>query len=153
MNTNRKRRMLLMGSLGALASTGFLTPQLALAVWPKEAFSAETVDAAIKALLGGNGVTESSAIKIKAPEIAEDGAVVQVEVSTTLKNVESISIIAEKNALPLVASFELAASAEPFVSTRIKMNKTSDVVVLVKAGGKLYSAKREVIVTIGGCGG
>ncbi len=153
MNTSRKRRMLLMGSLGALASIGFLTPQPALAVWPKEAFSAETVDAAIKALLGGNGVTESSAIKIKAPEIAEDGAVVQVEVSTTLKNVESISIIVEKNALPLVASFELAASAEPFVSTRIKMNKTSDVVVLVKAGGKLYSAKREVIVTIGGCGG
>ncbi len=145
--------MLLKGSLGALASTGFLTPQLARAVWPKEAFSAKTVDAAIKALVGGNGVTQSSAIKIKAPEIAEDGAVVPVEVATTLKNVESISIIAEKNALPLVASFELAASAEAFISTRIKMSKTSNVVALIKADGKLYSAKREVKVTIGGCGG
>lgn len=159
MNTNLKRRTLLKGSLGtgvfgALVGAGLLTPQALLAAWPEKAFKATTVDDAITALAGSSGgITPSEEITIKAPEIAENGAVVPVTVSTTLKDVESITIIAEKNKQPLIATFELAAGAVPFASTRIKMGKTSNVLALVKAGGKLYSARQEVKVTIGGCGG
>jgi sulfur-oxidizing protein SoxY len=74
-------------------------------------------------------------------------------VETGIANAESISIIAEKNASPLTASFLLGAGAEGFVSTRIKMGKTSNVVAVVKADGKMYSTSKEVKVTIGGCGG
>jgi len=101
----------------------------------------------------GGDSPEAGDIKIKAPDIAENGAVVPVTVSTGLENVESISILAAKNGNPLIASFNLGEGAEPFVSTRIKMGATADVIALVKAGGKLYSAKKEVKVTIGGCGG
>jgi len=148
-----KRRILLKVSLAALAGVSLLIPKFIFAAWPKEAFRAKTVDEAIKALVGDTEVIESKEIKIKAPELAQDGAVVQVEVRTTLNNTQSISIIAEKNALPLVASFVLTSRSEPFVSTRIKMNQTANVIVLVKADNKLYSAKKEVKVTVGGCGG
>ena len=90
---------------------------------------------------------------MKAPDIAENGAVVPVTVESTMKDVQSISIVAEKNALPLIASFDLGAGALPYVSTRIKMGSTMNVQALVKAGGKVYEAKKEVKVTIGGCGG
>jgi sulfur-oxidizing protein SoxY len=79
--------------------------------------------------------------------------VVPVSVTADMGTVESISILAEKNASPLTASFKLASNAEPFVSTRIKMGKTSNVIAVVKADGKLYSTQKEVKVTIGGCGG
>jgi sulfur-oxidizing protein SoxY len=102
----------------------------------------------------GSGTTEpSEAIKIKAPDIAENGAVVPITVETTLEGVESIAIIASENPSPLVANFNLGKGALGFVSTRIKMGKTGDVIGVVKAGDKLYSAKKGVKVTIGGCGG
>ena len=41
----------------------------------------------------------------------------------------------------------------PYVSTRVKMLKTSNVIALVDAGGKTYTESREIKVTIGGCGG
>ncbi|NIA01263.1 MAG: thiosulfate oxidation carrier protein SoxY, partial [Planctomycetia bacterium] len=84
---------------------------------------------------------------------AENGAVVPVSVTTSIDGVESISILAEKNAAPMTASFVLGAGTEGFVSTRIKMGKTSSIIAVVKAGGKLYSTGKEVKVTIGGCGG
>jgi len=92
-------------------------------------------------------------VKIKAPDIAENGAVVPITVSSTLPDIESISIIAAKNPSPLAASFQLSSMSEGYVSTRIKMGKTSNVIAVVKSGGKLYSATQEVKVTIGGCGG
>lgn len=152
-----QRRMFLRGSLaagaaGVAASAGLLAPQAVLATWPKNAFSATDVKSAISAIAGGDS-PEAGDIKIKAPDIAENGAVVPITVSTGLENVESISILAAKNGTPLIASFNLGEGAEPFVSTRIKMGTTADVIALVKAGGKLYSAKKEVKVTIGGCGG
>ena len=104
---------------------------------------------------GSMGGTDTTAgdIAIKAPDIAENGAVVPVTVSTGISGVESISIFAEKNANPLTSSYILGSSTEAFVSTRVKMGKTSNVIAVVKAGGKLYSAEKEVKVTIGGCGG
>lgn len=153
-----KRRTLLKGSLsagiaGVAAAAGLLTPQLVMAAWPKAAFEAKGVDNAVTSLLGSNSLTASGDISIKAPPIAENGAVVNIAVSTKLKNVSSISILVEKNAQPLTSSFNLASVTEPFIKTRVKVAKTSSVIAVVKSDGKLYSAGREVKVTIGGCGG
>ena len=107
----------------------------------------------MSSLLGSADSTPSADIKIKAPDIAENGAVVPVTVSTTLAGVTGITVMAAKNDQPLAANFELSGGAQGNVSTRIKMRKTSDVVAIVKANGKMYSANKNVKVTIGGCGG
>jgi len=106
----------------------------------------------MSAIAGGDSPAAGD-IKIKAPDIAENGAVVPITVSTGMAGVESISVLASGNGTPLVASFTLGSGAEAYASTRIKMAKTSDVVALVKANGKLFSNKKQVKVTIGGCGG
>jgi len=156
--TNMKRRTLLKGTLAASAvgmaiGTGLLTPRAVLAAWPKDAFEAKSVDAAVTDLFGSSQLTGSDKIKIKVPDIAENGSVVPVSVETDMDGVESISILAEKNASPLTSSYTLGAGTEPFIATRIKLGATSSVIAVVKAGGKLYSTGKEVKVTIGGCGG
>jgi sulfur-oxidizing protein SoxY len=103
--------------------------------------------------MGTDQHTASDAIKLKAPDIAENGAVVPVTVSSTMGNIDAISIIASANDSPMTSTYMLTSACEPFVSTRIKMAKTSDVLAVVKADGKLYSTAKEVKVTIGGCGG
>ena len=158
MNTSMKRRVFLKGSLaasamGAAVGAGLLTPQAVLAAWPKAAFEAKKVEDAMTSLMGSAMSEATGDISIKAPDIAENGAVVPVTVSTTIGGVESIAIFAEKNPSPLAASFDLGKGAQGFVSTRIKMGKTGDVIGVVKAGGKLYAARKGVKVTIGGCGG
>ncbi len=155
--TDPKRRILLQGSLaagavGVAVGTGLLTPRTLLAARPKSAFTSEQMDDALKELLGTN--TEASdRVKLKAPDIAENGAVVPVTVEADVEGIDSISIIATGNQTPLIASFNLGAGALGFVSTRIKMAKTATVIALVKAGDKVMSASKEVKVTIGGCGG
>jgi len=104
-------------------------------------------------LFGSDAAEASDAIKIKAPDIAENGAVVPITIETGMADVKNIALIAAENSTPLVADFQLSADSVPFVSTRIKMGKTGDVVAVVKAGGKLHSARKSVKVTIGGCGG
>ena len=156
--TSMKRRTFLKGSLatgaaGMAISAGLLTPRMVLAAWPKSAFEAKTVDDAVKGLFGSSTLSGSDQIKIKAPDIAENGAVVPISVTTDIAGAESISVIVEKNASPLAASFVLGTGTEGYVSTRIKMGKTSSVIAVVKAGDKLHSAGKEVKVTIGGCGG
>ena len=159
MTMNTKRRVFLKGSLaagtvGVAVGAGLLTPQAVLAAWPKAAFEAKSIDDALKAGMGDASNTPSDAIKIKAPDIAENGAVVPVSIDAAgIENAESIALLAEGNASPLVATFNLGAGALPDVSTRIKMGKTSDVIAIVKADGKLHSARKSVKVTIGGCGG
>lgn len=156
--TSMKRRIFLKGSLatgaaGMAISAGLLTPRMVLAAWPKSAFEAKTVDDAVNGLYGSSTLSGSDKIKIKAPDIAENGAVVPISITTDIAGAESISMIVEKNATPLAASFVLGTGAEGYVSTRIKMGKTSSVIAVVKAGDKLYSTGKEVKVTIGGCGG
>jgi len=156
--TNMKRRTFLKGSVAvgavsAAVGAGLLTPRMVLAAWPSAAFEAKSVDAALDALMGSHQSEGSDKISIRAPDIAENGAVVPVSVTADMAKVESMSIIAEKNASPLTASFVLGAGTEPYVSTRIKMGKTSNVIAVVKADGKLYSTAKEAKVTIGGCGG
>jgi len=142
-----------LGGIAAAIGTGLLMPQRAIAAYLEDAFAATEVSAALIGAEGSDQHTPSDQIKLKAPDIAENGAVVPVTVSSTLPNVESISIIATKNPSPLAATFQLSSLSVPYVSTRIKMGKTSDVIAVVKSGGKLYSATKEVKVTIGGCGG
>ncbi len=155
---NHNRRVLLKGTLAAGAtgiaiSAGLLTPKAVLAAWPKAAFEAKDTNTALQASFGSSSTTKSSDIKLKAPDIAENGAVVPITVTSNISNTESISIVVKENGTPLAATFNLGANAKGFVSTRIKMGKTSDVIAVVKAGGKLYSTSKNVKVTIGGCGG
>jgi sulfur-oxidizing protein SoxY len=156
--TSMKRRIFLKGSLatgaiGMAVTAGLITPRIALAAWPKAAFDATSVDSAINDLFGSSTLVGSDKIKIKAPDIAENGAVVPISIETDIKDVESISIIAEKNATPLTSSFVLGKGTEAYIATRVKLGKTGNVIAVVKAGGKLYSTGKEVKVTIGGCGG
>lgn len=158
MNANLKRRVFLKGSvaagtLGVAVGAGLLTPGAVMAAWPKDAFGARKVDEALTKLMGSSETSPSDAIKIKAPDIAENGAVVPITVDSSLNGIESIAIIASANGTPLVASFNLGEGAQGFVSTRIKMGKTGDVIAVCKAGGKMFSARKGVKVTIGGCGG
>jgi len=147
---NLTRRLFIRGAAAAAALMAL--PRVLLA-WPAKAFEAKSTSDAMNALFGGSESTESSAVVLGAPDIAENGAVVPISVSSTLDKVESISIIVEKNPSPLAASFDLGPGAVADISTRLKMGKTSNVIAVVKADGKLYTAQKEVKVTIGGCGG
>ena len=158
MTMNTKRRVFLKGSMavgtvGVAVGAGLLTPQAVVAAWNEKAFQAKSVDDALNAVMGTASNSASASIKIKAPDIAENGAVVPVSISTDMAGVESIALLAEGNNTPLVATFMLGEGALPEVSTRIKMGKTSDVIAVVKSGGQLHSARKSVKVTIGGCGG
>ncbi len=144
-----KTLVLLTGmSAGATLSA---IPLKALAAWPKDAFGADSVEGAVTALFGSADAEVSDAIVIEGPDIAENGAVVPVSISTTIEGVDSIALLAANNPSPLVATFDGGATA---ASTRIKMGKSSPLVGYVRAGGKLYTAtSKEIKVTIGGCGG
>jgi len=103
--------------------------------------------------LGGSSADKSSAITINAPDIAENGAVVPVGISSTLPKTQQMAILVEKNPSALAAQFILTADSEAFVASRVKMGQTSNVHALVKADGKWYVTTKEVKVTLGGCGG
>lgn len=151
----RRNFLKLAGGAGAVAVTaaaGLLKPGSAWAApWNKTAFESKAAADAIKNL-GVTELAESKDITITAPDIAENGAIVPVAVTSKIPNTQSISIIAEKNPFPLAASFDISAGGEAYVSTRVKMGQTSDVRAIVKAGGKFYTAVKEVKVTVGGCG-
>ena len=141
------------GVLAVAASAGLLTPTRVLAAgWPQAAFEAKGLDDALKALYGSTAAAESKAITIRAPLQAENGAVVPIAVLTSLPGVESIALLVKENATPLVAAATLNG-AEGYFSARMKMGKTSDVQVVVKAQGKLHIATQQIKVTVGGCGG
>jgi len=146
------KRGLAASAVGVAAGAGLLTPGAVMATYPKAAFEAKDVGSALSGAMGSSSFAHSDDIKIKAPDIAENGSVVPVTISSSISGVESISILAEGNNSPLVATFNLNGS-EAFVSTRIKMGKTGNVLAVVKAGGALHANKKEVKVTIGGCGG
>src|ERR1700752_3729484 len=153
------RRLILQGA-GAVALVGLgnlpfgLTPALAAAndKYPEDAFKAKNEADAIKALYG-KSPEPSDKVKMDAPEIAENGAVVPISVSTTIADVTSIAFLVSENPNALIAQYRIPAGTVPAVANRIKMAKTSNVIVIVEAGGKLYSATKEVKVTVGGCGG
>mgnify|MGYP006210167543 CR=1 FL=1 len=135
---------------GLMASAGLITPAQAQE-WNKAAFEAKSVDDVAK-ILGGATPTKSDAITLRAPDIAENGAVVPVGVETNLKATE-LAILVEKNPSALAAMFIIPAGAEAFASTRVKMGQTSNVFALAKVDGKWFMTSKEVKVTLGGCGG
>jgi len=138
----------------SLASTlGWLTPLKAMAQWRAENFTPGKLDDSITRLYKRQKIADSKDIEFKIPTIAENGAVVPLTVSSRLGDVRAISIFVAKNPVPLAARFELSPELDPFVSARIKMAETSDVIVVAETGSGLYSARQLVKVTIGGCGG
>jgi sulfur-oxidizing protein SoxY len=141
-------RRSLLAALGVL----LMKPLAALAAWNEQAFGAKSAADALKSL-GAPSPATSKDIVIDAPQIAENGAVVPIEISSNLPGTTSIAVLIEKNPFPLASRFEFKDGALPFVKLNVKMGETSDVRVLAEAGGKHYVATREIKVTIGGCGG
>jgi sulfur-oxidizing protein SoxY len=153
------RRLILKGvatvALVGPGNIGFsLAPALAAAndKYPEQAFKQKGEADAIKSLYGRTA-EPSDKVKLDAPEIAENGGVVPISVSTTLTGVSSISLLVADNPNALAASYTIPAGTMPGVANRLKMAKTSNVTAIVEADGKLYSATKEVKVTVGGCGG
>ena len=120
--------------------------------YPEEAFKQKSEADAIKALYGKTA-EPSDKVKLDAPEIAENGGVVPISVTTTLDKVTSISFFVAENPSALAASYRISEGTIPAVANRLKMAKTTNVIAIVEADGKLYSATKEVKVTVGGCGG
>ena len=157
MNTDMKRRLFLKasmaaGAVGVAVGAGLLTPRAALAAWNEAAFNAESIGDALKEGLGSDAMTDSAEVTIDAPDNPENGAVVPVEVTTTLSGVQSIALLVEKNIKPLCGVFIPGKRMKPAVSIRVKVGESADVIAVVKSGDKLYSARKAVKVTIGGCG-
>ena len=146
------RRYLLKAGL-MFTAIAAIPRSLLAAAWPEAAFKSSDASGAMMELFGAEQPTPSDRIALEVPTIAENGAVVPVEVSTTLEGVESISIVVENNPRPLAATFELAPEVVPTIESRIKMGQTSNVTAVVKTSEGLFSVTKEVKVTIGGCGG
>jgi sulfur-oxidizing protein SoxY len=157
MNINMKRRLFLKasmaaGAVGMAVGTGLLTPRVALAAWNAAAFNAGTISDALKEGLGSDAVTDSTEVTLEIPDNPENGAVVPVAVATTLTGVQSIALLVEKNVKPLCGVFYPGKRMKPELSIRVKVGESADVIAVVKAGDKLYSARKAVKVTVGGCG-
>lgn len=137
--------------VAVLAAAGMLPSQAALADWNKSAFDGKTVAETLKAL-GIEPATASASLVLTVPDIADNGAVVPVQIASRLAGTTRLALMVEKNPNTLTAVFEILPDAVPEVSTRIKMAQTSNVVAIAIAEGKVYSATKEVKVTLGGCG-
>lgn len=144
------RRLVLRST--ALLAAGMLLPLRALAAWDSAAFGAKSLGDALKAL-GGAAAADSKDIVIDAPQIAENGGVVPIEVTSNIPGTRSIAVVIEKNPFPLVSKFEFKDGAVPYVKVNVKIGESSNVRVVAEAGGKHFTAMKEVKVTIGGCGG
>lgn len=154
MSENRRDFMKLTGVFGLLAAAGLLSTREAFAqqqAWNKAAFETKSMADTYK-ILGGTPA-ESADIAITAPDIAENGAVVPVGVTSKIPNTQAVYILVEKNPNMLAAGFNIPQGTEANVATRIKMGQTSNVYAVVKAADKYYVASKEVKVTLGGCGG
>lgn len=150
MTTRRQALQSSVAVAGLLAGAGF--PQFAHA-FNKAAFDAKTV-ADVAKVVGAGAPTESKDVTITGPDIAENGAVVPLGVSTSLPNVKHLLVLVEKNPSVLVALFNVSPEVDANFATRAKMGQSSDVyAVAITNDGKAFFAKKEVKVTLGGCGG
>jgi sulfur-oxidizing protein SoxY len=137
---------------GLLAGTG-LYPQFAQAAAKNPAFDAKSIPDALKAL-GVAAPTESKDVTITGPDIAENGAVVPLTASTTLAGAKQLVVLVEKNPSTMVALFNVTDAVDANFAVRAKLGQSSDVyAVAVMADGKAFFAKKEIKVTLGGCGG
>ncbi len=156
---DRRRQVLKSGSgatlLALLAAAGWLKPGEAFAAdaWNHAAFEAHSLDETVKALGGATPTPSVGVTFVQTPDIAENGAVVPIGVTSAIPRTDAIAILVEKNPNMLAAIFDIPAGTEPSLSTRVKMAQTSNVYALVKADGRFYVASKEIKVTLGGCGG
>jgi sulfur-oxidizing protein SoxY len=156
MSVNRREFLKKSVSLSAYSvalASGLVKSGPASAEWIAEQFAQGKLEETLKTLFKDAKIAESDKIEIQIPQIAENGAVVPITVTSRLEGAQTVSILVEKNPVPLAARFDLSPDLEPSVSTRLKMAETSDVIVIAQAGNNLYSARQTVKVTIGGCGG
>lgn len=156
MNPQNHRRLFLKGSLsasvvGIAVSAGLFTAKQVYAALPESALKAKTVAEAINAVFGSEQTTETDQITISSPAVAENGATVPVTVETTLTNVQTIAILSSKNAAPLTQTTDFHPGVRGYLSTRIKVGQSGDLIAVIKADGKLFSASKPVKVTVGGC--
>ncbi len=152
MNQSRRNALQRLSVFSLAVASGVLTVSDVLAVeWQAKLFELKNTDDILKSL-GGN-FTPNKDIVMTTPEIAENGAVVPVSVTSNIPGTEKIAILVEKNPNPLSARISFPAGTEPTVSTRVKMAGTSNVHALVLAGGQWHIATKEIKVTLGGCGG
>jgi len=154
----KRRKILQSGGaltlLSLVAAAGWLRPGDALAAeWNQGAFEAKTLEDTLKALGGSTPAQSKDVAFVSTPDIAENGAVVPIGVTSTIPKTESIAILVEKNPNMLAAVFDIPPGTDPAINTRIKMGQSSNVYALVKAEGKWYVASKEIKVTLGGCGG
>ncbi|MBN4664729.1 thiosulfate oxidation carrier protein SoxY [Pandoraea nosoerga] len=155
MNQQRRDMLRFSAVMGLAVAAGLIKPEEARAAqveWNKAAFATKSVADTVKAL-GGTSASPSDLVVLNAPDIAENGAVVPVAVTSKAPNTQSIAILIEKNPNTLAASFDIPDGTEPSVTTRVKMGQTSKVYALVKADNKFLVAEKEIKVTLGGCGG
>jgi sulfur-oxidizing protein SoxY len=151
MKATRRQAIKTTGAMATLVSLGLVTQSQAQAAVDRASFEVKTMADALKAI-GGTPAT-SDQISVVSPDIAENGAVVPVGASSKLADTTEIYLLVEKNPTPLSAGFILPAGTVADVQTRLKMGQSTNVIAVVKAGGKLYSATKETKVTLGGCGG
>ena len=153
-----RRRFLKAGASAAALSpwlgSGLLLPTRVLAAeWQKNAFSARQINDALKAY-GSTSAVESRDIVINAPEIAENGAKVEIEISNNIPNTRSLAVFADKNPMPLCSIIEFSGPVLPYVREQLKLSESTRIRVVAKTGdGKTHVAFREIKVTLGGCGG
>tara|TARA_B110000305_G_C19374958_1_gene606460 strand:+ start:474 stop:950 length:477 start_codon:yes stop_codon:yes gene_type:complete len=148
-----RRSVIKAAGIFTAAATAFLAmPRWAFAAYSQKAFKQKASIDALQNLYGSSATTVSDKITLKAPDIAENGAVVPLEVITDLK-ADSIAILIEKNPSPLAIKADIPSGTQGLLKTRCRMGKTTNVMAVVESGGKLYTASKEVKVTIGGCGG
>ena len=155
MDDARRTALKAIWSVGALATAvgaGLLNPVRAFAAWNKGAFEAKSAIDAMKAL-GVANAEDSKAIEIRAPDIAENGAVVPIDITSNIPGTTAIAVFIEKNPFPYTGSFDFSQGAVPYVHLRVRIGESSPVRAVVTAGGKHYMTAKEVKVTIGGCGG
>ena len=156
---NRHRRRALRAGSGMtlgvlLAAAGWPPGEAGAQAWNQSAFDTHSLDETLRALGATAPAAQSKDIVFfSTPDIAENGAVVPIGITSNLPNTQSIAILIEKNPNMLAAVFDIPAGTEPSLSTRVKMAETSNVYALVKADGKFYVAAKEIKVTLGGCGG
>ena len=140
------------GALAGAVAAGLLSPGRAFAAWNKGAFEAKSTVDAMRALGMGNA-EDSKAIEIRAPDIAENGAVVPIDITSNIPGTTAISVFIEKNPFPYTGTFDFSQGAMPYVHLRVKIGESSPVRVVATAGGRYFTSVKEVKVTIGGCGG
>jgi sulfur-oxidizing protein SoxY len=141
------------GALVAALAAGLLKPERALAVnWDKSAFRQKTAADALRSI-GAQDAEKSGKVMLDVPEIAENGAVVPVEITSHVPGTTSIAVVIDKNPFPLTSRFSFEEGALPYVKLNVKMGQSSDIRAIAEANGKHYVAMKGVKVTIGGCGG